>query len=580
VTEERPTRPEQGLDPDRVRRPDLGADVAARYDRSPPLSRTTRNKALRPDDLGFGRLFARLSEAVVVIDLDRGRVVLWNPGAERLLGYPAEEAIGKHVEALIPALLEPLQRAGVGRQRAAATVPRLDGQTRVVVPAVANTGQELTLEVSFSAIDDAPAPGRFVLALMRDVTERVRAREAVERQAASLRAQARLLDLAHDAILVWELQSGAIRFWNRGAEQLYGWTSAEVLGRTPQAVLHTQFPRPLAEINAELRRTGQWEGELVHTRRDGATVVVASRWALQDEAGQPRMVLGINRDITDRKRAEEERAQLLREQAARAEAEAALRERDQVLATVSHDLKTPLTTIRGQADLLQRRLERAGAIEPERLAKGLELIGTAARRMGTWIDELLDAARLEAGRPVQLHPEPTDLVALAWQAAAEQQRTTERHRIRVHTAEAKLIGIWDPVRLGRVLDNLLGNAIKFSPAGGEVVVSVAREADTAVEWAVVSVRDQGIGIPAEDLRYIFERFRRGTNVAGRIAGTGLGLAGACHILQLHGGSITVDSQEGRGSTFTLRLPLPGTIGQPQPSAAESAAETEPPASAT
>jgi signal transduction histidine kinase len=291
------------------------------------------------------------------------------------------------------------------------------------------------------------------------------------------------------------------------------------------------------------------------------------------------MVLGINRDITDRKRADEERAQLLREQAARAEAEATLRERDQVLATVSHDLKTPLTTIRGQADLLQRRLERAGAIEPERLAKGLELIGTAARRMGTWIDELLDAARLEAGRPLELHPEPTDLVALAWQAAAEQQRTTERHRIRVHTAEAKLIGIWDAVRLGRVLDNLLSNAIKFSPAGGEVVVSVAREADAAGEWVILSVRDQGIGIPAEDLPHIFERFRRGTNVAGRIAGTGLGLAGACHILQLHGGSITVDSQEGRGSTFTLRLPLPGTIGQPQPSAAESAAETEPPASA-
>ena len=176
---------------------------------------------------------------------------------------------------------------------------------------------------------------------------------------------------------------------------------------------------------------------------------------------------------------------------------------------------------------------------------------------------------------MELHPEPTDLVAVAWQAAAEQQRTTERHRIRVQTIEAKLIGVWDPVRLGRVLDNLLSNAVKFSPAGGEVVVGVAREADAAGEWALLSVRDQGIGIPAADLPHVFERFRRGTNVAGRIAGTGLGLAGACHIVQLHSGRISVESQEQRGSTFTVWLPLPGTLGQQQP----SGTDTQPPASA-
>jgi signal transduction histidine kinase len=277
---------------------------------------------------------------------------------------------------------------------------------------------------------------------------------------------------------------------------------------------------------------------------------------IRDETGAVVGGLAIIRDITERKRAEEERAQLLREQSARAQAEVALRERDDVLATVSHDLKAPLATIGGQADLLRRRLERTGTVERERLAKGLELIGTAARKMGTWIDELLDAARLEAGRPVELHSEPTDLVALAWQAAAEQQRTTERHRIRVQTAETKLIGVWDPVRLGRVLDNLVSNAIKFSPAGGDVVVTVAREADAAGEWAVLSVRDEGIGIPAADLPHVFERFQRGTNVIGAIAGTGIGLASACQIVQLHGGSINVESQEGRGSTFTLRLPFP------------------------
>jgi diguanylate cyclase (GGDEF)-like protein/PAS domain S-box-containing protein len=128
----------------------------------------------------------------------------------------------------------------------------------------------------------------------------------VKHQAATLAEQAQLLDLAHDAILVWDLRTGEIRFWNRGAEELYGWNRADVLGRTPQAILQTRFPQPLAEINAVLVSTRRWEGELVHTRHDGSTVVVASRWALQvDDLGNPRAVLGINSDITSRKRAEE-----------------------------------------------------------------------------------------------------------------------------------------------------------------------------------------------------------------------------------------------------------------------------------
>jgi diguanylate cyclase (GGDEF)-like protein/PAS domain S-box-containing protein len=127
----------------------------------------------------------------------------------------------------------------------------------------------------------------------------------LEHQAETLAQQAQLLDLAHDAILVWDLQTGVIRFWNRGAEALYGWSSAEVLGRTASDVLRTRFPRGLGEINAELVQTSRWEGELRHTRRDGSTVVVASRWALQHDAlGQPSAVLGINTDVTSRKQAE------------------------------------------------------------------------------------------------------------------------------------------------------------------------------------------------------------------------------------------------------------------------------------
>src|SRR5262249_36205128 len=138
----------------------------------------------------------------------------------------------------------------------------------------------------------------------------------------------------------------------------------------------------------------------------------------------------------------------------------------QLLATVSHDLKTPLTAIRGQADILLRQIDRTGTLDVDRARKGLDLLRTAAIRMATWIDDLLDTARLDAGGSIELHRQPMDLVALAWQAVAELQREAFRHQLRVQTNEASLVGLWDPVRLRRVLDNLLSNAVKYSPDGG------------------------------------------------------------------------------------------------------------------
>jgi diguanylate cyclase (GGDEF)-like protein/PAS domain S-box-containing protein len=138
-----------------------------------------------------------------------------------------------------------------------------------------------------------------------EIAARKQVEATLQQQAAVLAEQARLLDLAHDAILVWELQSGVIRFWNRGAQELYGWTKDEVLGRTPQGILQTEFPRPLAELNGELMRTGRWEGELVHSRQDGTRVAVLSRWALQaDTPNRPATVLALNSDITAQKRAQ------------------------------------------------------------------------------------------------------------------------------------------------------------------------------------------------------------------------------------------------------------------------------------
>jgi signal transduction histidine kinase len=223
--------------------------------------------------------------------------------------------------------------------------------------------------------------------------------------------------------------------------------------------------------------------------------------------------------------------------------------RDEFMSTVSHDLKAPLTFIKGMASLRRRRAQPVPENQP--LLDALQQIEACAGRMAQQLDELVDASRLQAGMPIELQRQPVDLLELARKAVVERQQTSDRHVISVSTDLPELIGTWDGVRLGRVFDNLLDNAVKYSPRGGTVEVSVRSEAGLAI----LSVSDRGEGIPAADLPHIFERFRRGRNVEGRIPGTGIGLAGVQRIVELHHGTISVDSSLGEGTTFTIRLPL-------------------------
>ena len=248
----------------------------------------------------------------------------------------------------------------------------------------------------------------------------------------------------------------------------------------------------------------------------------------------------------------------------RAAADASRRGRDEFVAAAAHDLKNPLTAIRGQVFLLRRHTERlvgdeaGGAAPIAGLMKGLEAIDRAAARTLALLNALMDAVRLHAGEALDLVTKSTDLVALAREVVAAYQAGTNLHRIEVRTDEAELVGTWDGFRLERVLENLLSNAIKYSPGGGAITVGVRREVSDdgdAGEWAVLAVRDQGVGIPAADLRRVFQPYKRGRNAARVAPGTGIGLAGARRIVEQHGGAMAVSSVEGRGSTFALRLPL-------------------------
>lgn len=228
-----------------------------------------------------------------------------------------------------------------------------------------------------------------------------------------------------------------------------------------------------------------------------------------------------------------------------------LRTREEFLASLAHDLRNPLAAIQGYAQFLKRQVARGKTPEPPQLLERLGQIEANAARMAVLLRHLLDIARLEAGAPLQLDSRPTDAVALASRVAAAYDQRTDRHRVRAEALESELVGRWDLSRLERVLDNLLGNAVKYSPEGGQVTVRVARQGHEAV----IVVSDQGLGIPAEDMPRLFERFYRASNVQDQAQGTGLGLWGARQIVEQHGGSIAVESEVGVGTTVTVRLPL-------------------------
>lgn len=352
-----------------------------------------------------------------------------------------------------------------------------------------------------------------------DITERELARE-------QLREKAALLNLSYDAIIVHNYE-GRILFWNRGAEELYGWSATEAMEKDIHKLLSTQFSQTLDNVRAQVLHKGRWEGELIHRRKDGSRIHVDSRWAmLKNIYGQDVVFLETNRDITERKDLE--------------------RRKNEFISMASHELKTPITSIKAFTQLLMKRLQPLG---DRQIDNFLGKMNDQINRLTRLVNELLDVSRMETGK-LTFHDEVFDLHELILTTVANMQPAAGQHKLLYNGIEGvKMRG--DQGRIEQVLINLLNNAIKYSPRADKVLIRLS----TTQENATVSIQDFGIGIDPINHQKIFERFYQAEPVERNFPGLGIGLY-ICHeVLQRHHGRLWVESQLGAGATFLFTLPL-------------------------
>ncbi|MGH9944105.1 MAG: PAS domain S-box protein [Pyrinomonadaceae bacterium] len=381
--------------------------------------------------------------------------------------------------------------------------------------------------------------------------ERWQAERALRESAERYRT---LAEAASDAIITID-QDSRILFANPATERIFGYPADELQG-LDLALLMPDYMRELHHSGvANYVRTGKrhvsWDGiELPGLRRDGTIIPLEVSFG-EFAHGDRRMFTGIARDISERKRIEVEREQLLaREQDAREKAEEANRLKDEFLATVSHELRTPLTAIIGWLFIV-----RSHHLDERGTDNALEIIERNAQAQSQLIEDLLDVTRITTGKlRLDLLPvRPAAFIGGAIDAArpAAAAKGISLHE-RIEAGGDDLIQ-GEAARLQQIIWNLLSNAVKFTPVGGRVEISARRAGDV---YEIV-VRDTGAGIAPEVLPHVFERFRQAdSSMTREHGGLGLGLSIVRHLAELHGGTVRAESSgEGRGSTFTLRLPL-------------------------
>jgi PAS domain S-box-containing protein len=376
--------------------------------------------------------------------------------------------------------------------------------------------------------------------------ELLQSRDDLEREVAERTQQANLLNLTHDTIFVRDI-GDIITYWNRGAQELYGWTAEEAIGKHSHQLLQTDFPIPIDEIRAELLRAGRWDGELRKTKADGSRVVVASRWSLRrDERGQAVAILETNNDISDRKRREEEIRKLNDELGKRTiDLEASNRELEAFAYSVSHDLRAPIRHMAGYAELLQKN--SSSALD-EKSRRYMATILESAKRMGTLIDDLLAFSRI--GR-AETRETTVNLNHLVKEVMGEVQQDIHGRNITWKIgALPDLHGDRSMLRL--VLVNLVSNAVKFTRTRPHAEIEIGCFEKNGHE-VVVFIRDNGVGFDMKYVHKLFGVFRR-LHPADAFEGTGIGLATVQRIIHRHGGRVWAEGLVDRGATFFLSVP--------------------------
>jgi PAS domain S-box-containing protein len=386
------------------------------------------------------------------------------------------------------------------------------------------------------------------LVLIATVNTLLRARKAEEERRTSDARFRVMFEKVPTGIALLDEQARYVQA-NPAMCTLLGLSEEELIGRAVEECLAESGKAAFAARTAELDRAGRWSAHIPAFRKDGSEVAVD--WNLSTFSSE--LVLAIATDISDRLRADADRERLLQsERAARAEAERANRTKDDFLATLSHELRNPLHVIVNWAGVLTQLSK-----DPE-LRRGLEAIDRSADLLGHLIGDLLDVARISAGK-LSLNTEQTDLVSIVSGAVAvvTPSAVARQVRIELDMPRQAISVTGDPARLQQVVWNLVSNAIKFTPSGGSVRV----QTEVVGSAAVTTVTDTGRGIHADFIPHIFERFRQETSGKRSGGGLGLGLAIVKHLVEMHGGVVEAISEgEGKGSTFRFELPLSSQPG--------------------
>jgi PAS domain S-box-containing protein len=491
-------------------------------------------------------LIAQLPIAVYVCEAPSGLVRLYNQRAVELWGR--EPTLGEQRYCGAIRLFRPDGTHLPHAETPMAEVLLFGGERTDDVVIERPDGSRVVVRVNITALRDPE--GRIVGAVnaFQDVTERKKFEDDAARLAA-------IIVSADDAIISKSLD-GRIMSWNRAAEALFGYTEAEVLGKSITIIIPPERLHEEEVIISRLRRGEAIEHfETERIGKDGRNIQVSLTVSpIKDRRGRIIGASKVARDIRDRKRLEREREELLiRERVARAKAEAANQTKDEFLAMLAHELRNPVGVIVNALSVLDESKELDQERAPQ-LGRARTVIGRHARHLARLLDDLLDVARITEGI-IDLERQLVDLRLIAQQAVETERHHIDgkRQQVTLALGECPVPVTGDSLRLQQVVGNLVNNACKYTPSGGSISITLAAEGESAV----VRVLDSGAGIPPDRLEAVFDLFTQvNPSLARTEGGLGIGLTLVRRLVQLHGGEVRARSHGlGTGAEFIVRLPL-------------------------